>query len=178
MRKIVYYVAISLDGFIAGPNSDISGFTNSGNGVAKYLEDLLSFDTVIMGRHTYEFGYRYGLKPGDLPYPHMKHFIFSESMDSTIQNDNLKICSFDLKHIEALKEEEGSDIYCCGGGIFAGWLLENGFIDIIKVKLNPFILGRGIKLFENLTESKHLNLIKSEEYEGSLQMITYEVLQK
>jgi dihydrofolate reductase len=52
MRKIVYYVASSLDGFISGPNDDISGFVGTGNGVKKYLSDLLNFDTVIMGRHT------------------------------------------------------------------------------------------------------------------------------
>ena len=53
MRKIVYYVAMSLDGFISGVNGDISGFVGDGNGVAKYLADLVDFDTVIMGKNTY-----------------------------------------------------------------------------------------------------------------------------
>jgi dihydrofolate reductase len=57
MRKIIYYVACSLDGFIAGEQEDISGFVSGGNGVDKYLSDLAAFDTVIMGRNTYEFGY-------------------------------------------------------------------------------------------------------------------------
>lgn len=64
MRKITYYVAISLDGFIAGPDGDISGFVQQGEGVNQYLQDLQAFDTVIMGRKTYEFGYAYGLQPG------------------------------------------------------------------------------------------------------------------
>ena len=59
MRKIIYYVAMSLDGFISGVNGDISGFVRDGNGVAKYLADLAEFDTVIMGKNTYEFGYRF-----------------------------------------------------------------------------------------------------------------------
>ncbi len=64
MPKIVYYVASSIDGFIAGVNDDISGFVPGGSGVEKYLSDLKSFKTVIMGRRTYEFGYQFGLEPG------------------------------------------------------------------------------------------------------------------
>ncbi len=64
MKKIVYYVASSLDGFISGPNDDISMFQTAGLGVEKYLSDLQNFGTVIMGRKTYEFGYLYGLHPG------------------------------------------------------------------------------------------------------------------
>ncbi len=62
---------MSLDGFISGVNGDISGFVGDGNGVAKYLADLADYDTVIMGKNTYEFGYRFGLKPGKPAYPHM-----------------------------------------------------------------------------------------------------------
>lgn len=54
MPKIIYYVASSLDGFIAGPNDNISYFVAGGKGVEKYLSDLQKFKTVIMGRRTYE----------------------------------------------------------------------------------------------------------------------------
>jgi len=145
MRKIVYYVATSLDGFIAGPNDDISGFIPSGNGVKKYQDDLLQLDTVIMGRRTYEFGYKYGLRPGTKVYPHMKHYIFSSSLH--FENPQVTVCKPDLSIIKKLKEETGSDIYLCGGGEFAGWLLLNEEIDILKIKLNPFIQGKGIPLF-------------------------------
>ena len=67
MRKIVYYVATSLDGFIANLDQGIEGFVG-GSGVEKYLSDLQGFDTVIMGRKTYEFGYRFGLQPGQPAY--------------------------------------------------------------------------------------------------------------
>ena len=51
MRKIIYYVAISLDGYIGGPGDDISMFTANGKGVERYLTELKDFDTVIMGRN-------------------------------------------------------------------------------------------------------------------------------
>lgn len=57
MRKIVYYVASSLDGFTSGLNEDVSGFIPTCHGVDQYLADLAHYDTVIMGRRTYEFGY-------------------------------------------------------------------------------------------------------------------------
>ncbi|WP_373518949.1 dihydrofolate reductase family protein [Pricia sp.] len=80
MKRIIYYVATSIDGFIAGPKDDASGFTATGEGVARYLEDLKDFKTVIMGRRTYEFGYKYGLEPGQPAYSHMQHYIFSKTL--------------------------------------------------------------------------------------------------
>lgn len=111
MRRIIYYVATSLDGYIAGPNEDISGFVPEGSGVTQYLEDLKGFDTVIMGRNTYEFGYQYGLKAGSLAYPHMRHYIFSSSLQLDEKDPNLHICSLELGKIKELKSEEGTDIY-------------------------------------------------------------------
>ena len=91
MSKIVYYVATSLDGYISGLNEDISGFVGEGNGVVKYLDDLKSYSTVIMGRKTYEFGYKYGLEPGKLAYPHMDHYIFSSTLRLKDQDPKLHI---------------------------------------------------------------------------------------
>ncbi len=176
MRKIIYYVAISIDGFIEGKNGDISGFVQSGKGVEKYLNDLQDFDTVIMGRKTYEFGYQYGLKAGEPAYPHMKHYIFSNTLVFNTPNDKVKVCKPDLSVIEALKQEDGTPIYLCGGGQFAGWLLENELIDVLKVKLNPLILGGGIGLFGNISKHYQLELQERESFEEGLQILTYNIL--
>jgi len=125
MRNIVYYVATSLDGFISGPDGDISGFKSAGNGVDQYLNDLQQYDTVIMGRNTYEFGYKFGLKPGELAYPHMKHYVFSDKLEFENKDNSLHITKLNMENIHHLRSQKGSDIYLCGGGQFAGWLLEN-----------------------------------------------------
>ena len=52
MKKLIYYVAISIDGFISGPNEDISLFMGEGEGVDKYQDDLMKFNTVIMSLDT------------------------------------------------------------------------------------------------------------------------------
>jgi dihydrofolate reductase len=176
MRKIVYYVASSIDGFISGLNDDISGFVGAGNGVDKYLADLANFDTVIMGRNTYEFGYQYGLQPGQPVYPNMKHYIFSNSLKLENPNPQVQIKRLNVSEIDKLQMEEGTDIYLCGGGRFAGWLLDNQKIDILKLKLNPLILGEGIKLFGNSSSKYKLKLVDSSCYENGLQIMTFNVI--
>jgi dihydrofolate reductase len=174
MRRIVYYVATSLDGFICGLNENISGFVGHGNGVAKYLADLSDFDTVIMGKNTYEFGYKFGLKPGQPAYPHMNHYIFSSSLTFENPHPKVQIRPIEIKQIRKLKEEKGTDIYLCGGGQFAGWLADNEQIDILKIKLNPIVLGDGVRLFGPSRNSLKFDLIDSNKYDNGLQIITYE----
>lgn len=175
MRKIVYYVASSLDGFIAGEHADISGFVGSGNGVDKYLSDLAHFDTVIMGRGTYEFGYQFGLQPGQPAYPHMQHYIFSNTLAFPSSDPKVQVKPLDLQEIEAIQQQEGTDIYLCGGGQFAGWLLDNQKIDLLRIKLNPLVLGKGVKLFGDSTRSIRLELQDTADYDNGLQIMTYKI---
>lgn len=177
MRRIIYYVAASIDGFIFGPDEDISGFENvqESDGIQKYLQDLQKFDTVIMGRKTYEFGYKFGLKPGEPAYPHMNHYIFSRSLKLDSPDKGIEICKPDLEIVTKLKGQEGSDIYLCGGGHFAGWLLDNELIDELKIKLNPLILGSGIRLFGPSTKQFKMRLNDSKTYTYGLQIINYQI---
>jgi dihydrofolate reductase len=175
MRKIIYYVATSIDGYISGPDGDVSMFTANGDGVNQYLADLKEFDTVIMGRKTYEFGYKFGLKPGQLAYPHMKHFIFSNTLQFEKYEKGLAVKNLDIRVIEKLQEEEGTDIYLCGGGEFAGWLLENEKIDLLKIKLNPIILGDGVRIFGNSVKPINLELLNTADYNDGLHIITYKI---
>ena len=91
MRKIVYYVATSLDGFISGADGDVSRFAYAGSAVDQYLEDLKTYDTVIMGRNTYEFGYQYGMQPGQKAYQHMEHYIFSNQLTFENTDDGVNV---------------------------------------------------------------------------------------
>lgn len=175
MRNIVYYVAVSLDGFISGPDEDIGGFVGGGSGVDKYLADLREYDTVLMGRKTYEFGYNFGLKPGQRAYQHMTHYIFSNNLRLDPCDPEVHIMPIDISEVKRLKEGEGSDIYLCGGGQFAGWLLDYGLIDILKVKLNPLILGDGVRLFGASKKALRPKLLDSRRFDGGLQIMTYRI---
>jgi dihydrofolate reductase len=175
MRRIVYYVAMSIDGYIAKPGDDISGYVGEGDGVQKYFADLAMFDTVVMGKRTYEFGYKYGLKPGQPAYAHMKHYIFSNTLKFETQHSAVYVCKRDIETIKNLKREDGSDIYLCGGGEFAGWLLDHAQIDLLKIKLNPLIAGAGVRLFGSSVKSWSTELIESNQYNNGLQILTYKL---
>ncbi len=174
MKKIIYYVASSLDGYIAGENDDVSKFIFQGEGVEKYQSDLKNFRTVIMGRKTYEFGFQYGLEPGQPAYQNMEHHIFSNTLKIDNLSESVKIEKPSVDKVNEIRQNAKTDIYLCGGGEFAGWLLENGLIDQLKLKLNPIILGSGTKLFGSSSASESWELIKIESFPEGLQILTYD----
>jgi dihydrofolate reductase len=174
MRPIIYHVASSLDGFITGKNADVSRFLFEGDHVDDYNQELLSYDTVIMGKNTYEFGYAFGLVAGQPAYANMQHYIFSKSIEFENKAESVHIVNENwLGNLQELKAENGSPIYLCGGGEFAGFLFENGLIDQVKLKLNPIILGDGVPLFGNSKRQASLELLDSKCYKSGVQLLTY-----
>ena len=175
MNKVIYYVASSLDGFISGENGDISKFQPNGDAIEKYQADLLDFKTVIMGRKTYEFGFQFGLAPGQPAYPHMEHFIFSETLQLKELAESVHIEKMSLKRIKEIIATSPTDVYLCGGGEFAGWLLDNGLIDQLKLKLNPIVLSEGVRLFGDSKTTLVSTLIEKESFDSGLQFLTYDL---
>lgn len=174
MKKIIYYVASSIDGYIAGPNGDISQFILQGEGIDRYQADLLKFETVIMGRKTYEFGFQFGLVPGQPAYPHMQHILFSNTANYPNLSDTVQIEKLSEARIREIKEQATTDIYLCGGGELAGWLLDRGLIDTLKLKLNPIILGGGTRLFGSSTSKRKWKLSERESFSDGLQLLSYD----
>lgn len=159
MHPIIYDVAVSLDGFISGVAGDISKFAHDGPVVDDYATRLGTYRSAIMGRATYEFGYEFGMKPGQNPYPHMETTIFSDTMDlpESVKVSVRKRPTSD--HIRQLSREAEGPVYLCGGGDFAGWMLEQGLIDRVILKRAPCVLGAGTKLFGNVSPA--ISLIRS-----------------
>lgn len=182
MRNLIYHVATSLDNYIAHEDGSIDGFANFGEGdhVTDYLESLKMYDTVVMGKATYTFGYAYGLNPGQPAYPHMKHYIFSKTLKfGTEPNQQVEIVDKnEVEFVKKLKTGQGTDIYLCGGGTFAGFLLEHELIDELRIKLYPVVLGRGIKLFGLNAKAVNLQLLSSKEYQTGAMLLTYQILYK
>ena len=180
MRKIIYHVAASLDNYIAHNDGTTRGFerNNLGQGdhVDEYLESLKNYDTAIMGRKTYEYGFQYGIMPGKAPYPHMRNYVFSRTVQYPVSDPNLEVIRENqIETIKELKAEEGTDIYLCGAGEFAGFLFENDLIDLLLIKLNPIILGEGIKLFGKSTKAVDLELLSSKVYDNGVMLLHYKI---
>jgi dihydrofolate reductase len=166
MHPIIYDVAVSVDGYISGPDGDISRFAHAGEVVEDYTARLNSYGVAIMGRGTYEFGYRFGLAPGQNPYPHMQTYVFSKQIDLPDQGDVTQMQG-DLKaQLDHLKTSASGPIYLCGGGAFAGALLALGAIDLLRLKRAPIILGGGVRLFGDDAEAPKLRHRSTKVYEG------------
>ena len=173
MLNIIYYVATSLDGYISGPENDNSRFAPGGDGVEYYLEELREFQTVIMGRKTYEYGYAFGLKPGQPAYPHMQHHIFSKTLRFEEQHEQVHVEMLDIKRVMEIRDSSPSDVYLCGGGDFAGWLLDHGLIDILKLKINPIILGGGVRIFGESSTQANFVVSDSMRFNNGMHIITF-----
>jgi dihydrofolate reductase len=176
MRKLVYDVAVTLDNFIAHEDGSTDGFVE-GEHVPDYLARLAGYDTVVMGRKTYEYGYLFGLVPGKRGpyYPHMRHLIFSKTLRFGPAAEVEVIDPDEVACLRRLKEEGGRDIYLCGGGAFAGLLLDQGLIDQVVLKLNPLVFGRGIRLFGGSTRRVDLALVSSKAYDNGVVLLRYDV---
>jgi len=106
----------------------------------------------------------------------MKHYIFSTSLVFTDQDPKVHIKKIDIEELIKIRNQPGTDIYLCGGGQFAGWLLDNQQIDILKIKLNALVLGQGVKMFGNSKSSFKTALLDAATYDNGLQIITYKLI--
>ena len=170
MRKLIYYIATSVDGYIAQSDGTFDGFLPDGDHIPDYLESFNRFDVVLMGRKTYDVGVNMGQTN---PYPMMESYVFSRSLEES-PNEAVTLVKEDaIETIEALKNQEGKPIYLCGGADLAGQCLQAGLIDEIIIKLNPFLMGKGIPLFEGDIPMQQLELAKSTVYENGVVFLHY-----
>ena len=139
------------------------------------MNNLQSFDTVIMGRKTYEFGFKFGIVPGQPAYHHMKLYIFSSSATYEVLHSPVNVVPPDISFLEKLRNEQGSDIYLCGGSIFAGWLLNHHLIDEVKVKLSSIIFGGGLPLFSGAIDKVKLTLTDVKQHDYGMLINTYKL---
>jgi dihydrofolate reductase len=173
MRKVIYHVAASVDGFIGHTDSSVDGFLQTGEHANDYLSALQNdYDVVLMGRKTYEFGLQFGVSN---PYPWMKQYIFSSHLQQS-PNANLELVNSDFVDLlESLKAESGKDLYLCGGGGLAATFLAANLIDELIIKLNPVLFGTGIPLFRQTTQTVALNLLRTKVYSSGVVLLHYAV---
>jgi dihydrofolate reductase len=174
MRKLIYHVASTLDGFIAHEDHTIDGFVAEGEHATDYLAALKNdYDIVLMGRRTYEFGFQYGVTN---PYPWLKQYVFSSTMESS-PDANVELVSGDpVDFTRALKQQTGKAVYLCGGANLAGTLLTAKLVDELIIKLNPVLFGTGLPLFSTPIKQTALQLLESKTYENSVVLLRYQVI--
>ncbi|MFI6082541.1 dihydrofolate reductase family protein [Streptomyces sp. NPDC051217] len=162
MRKLTYFIAASIDGFIGDPSGEADFFTRYvdeeffGFLKEEYPETLPTpgrqplgidhlenkrYDTIIQGRRSYAVALDMGITS---PYAHMRQLVASRTLTST--DPAVEIVSGDVAaEVRELKKEEGLGIYLCGGANLAAELVDE--VDELVVKTYPLILGSGMPMF-------------------------------
>ncbi len=175
MRLLIYYIATSLDGYIATVDGGVDSFLMEGPHADDFVKTLATFETVLMGGNTYRFGFAYGLKPGDPAYPGLKHVVFSRSLSFPSTPDVTLSTDDPVETVRVEKERNGGPIWLCGGGALAGSLATAGLIDEYWIKVNPILLGSGIPLLGNHRAESSLTLAGMTPYENGVVLMKYRV---
>jgi dihydrofolate reductase len=170
-RKVIIFIAISLDGFIAKPDGDISFLSlvekeGEDYGYSNFME---SVDTVILGRKTYEKVLSMGILQ---PYGDRKVIVLTRNPHP--ETDQITYFSGNLQDlILTLKRQKGKHIYCDGGAETIHQLLLDDLIDEMIISVIPVLLGEGIRLFGQSYPEQKLHLIKITSFEKGLVQLHY-----
>lgn len=169
MRKIVLGLAVSLDGFIEGPNGEYDWcFTDQDYGLLDFFKRV---DTVFIGRKTYEVTLSMGDRSGG-GFPELKKYIFSTTLDEA--KDGGEIITGDIKtKVLKIKKEKGKDIWLFGGAGLTTSLINFGLVDELSLAVHPVLLGGGKPLFKDLSNRTHLTLLDTKTYSTGLVSLTY-----
>lgn len=173
MQPLIFHVAVTLDGFISRSDGSVLGFPASGSHVDAYQHQLSEYAAIVMGRGTYEIGYKYGMKPGEVPYGQRPHHIFSATLDVP-ESIDLQIERGDtVATIDRIKANSAGPVYLCGGGRFAGYLLAQRRIDLLRLKLAPVVYGEGIRLFEGYSDLSTWDLLNVTRFDTGHMLLEY-----
>jgi dihydrofolate reductase len=186
MRSLTYYVAVTIDGFIAGPQHETEFFPTTDDVFdfirTEYPETLPAharaqlgvteaghrFDTLIMGRTTYEPALKVGIAS---PYPHLRQFVVSTTLGAADDPEVRVIDGDPVAAVRALKRSEGGGIWLAGGGQVAGALLDE--IDELVVKLYPVVAGDGVPMFRHGFAPTRFTLVETRALAGGTVVLTY-----
>ena len=172
MRKVILYIAMSLDGYIAKEDGDLS-FLNT---VADPPEDygyetfLATIDTVIMGRKTNDKVLSFGIE-----FPHRDKRCFVISRSRRGKDENVEYYNGGVNElIKELKGAEGLDVFIDGGAELVFELMKQDLIDRYIISIIPVMLGGGIQLFKQGRPENKLRLDKSMSFRSGLVQLWFD----
>jgi dihydrofolate reductase len=177
MRKLVYYIGVSLDGYIAGPGGEYDFYPLADDMAAwlsgRYPETIPTharagtpfedaphrrFDTVVMGRGTYQPALDIGIAS---PYAHLDQYVVSASL--TVADPAVNVVPSDpVGLVRRLKQESGGDVWLCGGGHLAGQLVPE--IDELIFKTYPVVAGGGRPVIDGSFAPTQFRLVEQQDF--------------
>lgn len=174
MRKIVLGLAVSLDGFIEGPNGEFDWcFTDQDYGLTEFFGRI---DALFMGRKSYELAQQLGDAAAIPGMPQVQEYIFSDTLNTVKPGAILVRREDSIEQIRQIKSGPGKDIWLYGGAELTSFLVNEGLLDELWLSVHPILLGAGKPLFEGLKDRVELKLTETKTYETGLVSLKYELV--
>jgi dihydrofolate reductase len=170
MRKIRYGVAMSLDGYIAGPNGEADWIVIDPD--VNFAEIRAQFDTSLMGRRTYEAAI---VRLGKAVFQGMKTFVVSRTLKQADHPEVTIVSHLSQDWLKALRAESGKDIWLMGGGELFRSLLEMNAVDMVEVHVIPVLLGGGVPLLTPPAQRTKLSLASNKIYRSGQLSLIYDI---
>jgi dihydrofolate reductase len=178
-RKIIAYIAISADGYIARPNGDVGWLERPRPKGSYGMGDFFkTIDTILWGRKTYDKGIEMGMEKGMKSAgfgPRIRNYVFSrqpqESTGSAFEFVNEPVKSFARR----LRAQQGKNIWMMGGGGIIASFLDEGEIDEFSIHVIPILIGEGIPLIAARHRSIPLKLLSTKTFLDGVVHLNYEV---
>jgi dihydrofolate reductase len=178
MKKIIFQMSVSLDGYIEGPNREIDWHIVDDEFNAYAVDTLAASDVLIMGRTTYELmaGY-WPTANNDDPVKEkmnsLPKLVFSRTLKSVPwQNSRLAAGSI-AEEVARLRARPGDGLLWVGGSTLASAFLELGLTDEIRVILTPVLIGGGKTLFSDIKTRHALKLVSTRSFAFGNLLVTY-----
>lgn len=172
MRKVVLFIAVSLDGYIADRTGGVDWLTGQGDeseNIDTYAEFVKGIDTILMGWNTYHQVVT-ELSPEEWIYSDFTTYVITHNKG----NETEQIHFTDenpAELLKKLKQQDGKDIWICGGANLIRQLREAQLIDQYYLSVIPTLLGSGIRLFGEQEKEEKLALIQTRNYNGIVELV-------
>jgi len=172
-RKVISYIAMSLDGYIAKPNDDLSFLKlveKEGEDYG-YAEFTATIDTIILGRRTYD----YVLKEiGASHYDNGERNVYVITRTQRPSVGKTTFYTGNLTElVRQLKSGHGKNIYCDGGAEIINELLKNDLIDEFIISIIPILVGNGVRLFKDGRPEQMFELVGVKSFDTGLAQLHY-----
>ncbi len=179
MRKLKLQVQMSIDGCIAGPNGEMDWMVWDWDEELKnYVKEITEpVDCIVLGRKLAEgFIPHWAANPeleGAEKFNTVHKVVFTKTLDSSIWENTVLVQGDLVDEIMKLKEQDGKDIIAYGGAMFVSSLIKHELIDEYHLFINPTISGNGMRIFNDVEESKKLSLVKASSFKCGIVVLHY-----
>jgi dihydrofolate reductase len=186
MRKVIFQMMVSLDGYFEGPNREIDWHLvdEEFNDVASEFLDTV--DTLLFGRVTYQLMAGYWpteLATTDDPIiaakmNSLQKIVFSKMLNKVEWNNSRLVKENIAEEVSELKKQPGKNMAIFGSSDLAVLLMKHGLIDEFHIFVNPVVLGGGKPLFKGLNERFKFRLLRTQVFGSGVVMHCYQPMEE